>query len=645
MELSLYRDLAWLPRPNPNFRDACRSIQNGSEDLGRAIQSLASCALDDNQLMRLSKAILATQERGDSLAPLIPYRLGLVTNSTTEFIESALIATAARYGIALECVSAPYNQALQECLSPDSQINRAAPDAVLLALDWRGLPLRASSGTNADVDAALEFLQTIGDGIKTNSKATCIFQTLAAPPETVFGSLDRALPGTLRNSIDAINCRLAEEVRSAGDVLFDVAGCAETVGLANWHSPSQWNMAKLPFAQEFLPLYADHVCRLFAALRGKSRRCLVLDLDNTLWGGVIGDDGLERIKIAQGDAAGEAYLSFQSYALALRDRGVVLAVSSKNEDVTARLPFQKHPEMLLREEHFAVFQANWNDKATNIQAIANELSLGLESFVFVDDNPFERELVRRALPQVAVPEMPEDPALYARTLSAAGYFEATALLAEDLQRASYYAGNARRAALQQQVGDVDAYLESLEMEISFQPFDDVGRSRISQLINKSNQFNLTTKRYSEAEVAAMESDPHCFTMQVRLVDRFGDNGMICVVVCREISADAWEVDTWLMSCRVLGRRVENMVLREIQRHASERNIRRLIGVYIPTDRNKLVENHYEKLGFVLSARHNDGRSIWELDLASAAIQGAPMRVRSSGFGRMSVDASAHQVSA
>jgi len=285
--------------------------------------------------------------------------------------------------------------------------------------------------------------------------------------------------------------------------------------------------------------------------------------------------------------------------------------------------------MLLREEHFAVFQANWSDKATNIQAIADELALGLQSLVFVDDNPFERELVRRTLPEVAVPEMPEDPAYYTRTLSAAGYFEAAAFSTEDLRRASYYDGNARRASLQKQVGNLQTYLASLNMEIVFQPFDETGRARIAQLISKSNQFNLTTRRYSEADVLLIEKDPSCFSMQVRLLDTFGDNGMISVVICRTCGAETWEIDTWLMSCRVLGRCVETMVLRELVQHAARRNICKLIGVYRPTDRNKLVEQHYEKLGFDLLERRADGSTVWGFDVANARIEPAPMTVRSS----------------
>ncbi len=383
-------------------------------------------------------------------------------------------------------------------------------------------------------------------------------------------------------------------------------------------------MAKLSFDDSCLPIYTDHVARLIAALRGRSRKCLILDLDNTVWGGVIGDDGLEGIKVAQGDATGEAHLAVQQLALALRQRGVVLAVSSKNTDEIARQPFRAHPEMLLKEDHFAVFQANWNDKATNIKAIAEELSLGLDAMVFLDDNPVERGLVRRMLPQVAVPELPEDPAWFARTLAAAGYFESIGFSDEDRQRAQMYQSNARRVALQRQAGDLDAYLASLDMEIQFAPFDRIGRARISQLINKSNQFNLTTRRYSEAEVASAEADPDVFTLQVRLIDSFGDNGMISVVICRPGTAGDWVIDTWLMSCRVLGRKVEQMVLREILCRAREAGIDRVVGHFVPTEKNALVRDHYEKLGFA-KVDERDGATTWSMP-AATEIAEVPMRV-------------------
>jgi FkbH-like protein len=403
------------------------------------------------------------------------------------------------------------------------------------------------------------------------------------------------------------------------------------VGLADWHDPQLWNLGKLPFSDLLIPLYADHIARTIAAIRGKSRKVLILDLDNTVWGGVIGDDGLEGIQIAQGDARGEAHLAVQRLALNLRQRGIILAVCSKNTDEVAREPFEKHPEMLLKLNHIAVFQANWNDKASNIQAIAQELSLGLDAMVFLDDNPVERGLVRALLPQVAVPELPEDPAWYARTLTAAGYFEAVAFASEDLQRADFYQDNAKRLNLQAQAGGVDAYLASLEMTITFQPFDVTGRARIVQLINKSNQFNLTTRRYTEPEVAAAENDPAVFTLQVRLTDIFGDNGMISVVICRPGEAGVWEIDTWLMSCRVLGRKVENMVLREILSQARAAGVYKLLGTYRPTDRNKLVVDHYAKLGFTKIAEEESGQTRWEMLVEAAEQDSAPMKVVSQGF--------------
>jgi len=630
----LYAELQWLARAPERFSESLKAVGNSEIPLGLELRALAAPALDLNQLTKLAKAIVKARTEGKSLDPLAPFRLAVLSNSTIDLVTPALVASAARHGIALEVIQPSYDQVAQEALTPDSQVNRSKPDAVLFALDYRALPLKLSLGDGetsaATVQGALGYLQALGNGIKANSNAVCIFQSFAPPPESLFGSLDRVLPGTLRSLIDNINHELAAYVLGSGDVLLDVAGLAETVGLADWHNPQLWNLGKFAFSDELIPLYGDHVARIVAALRGKSGKVLVLDLDNTVWGGVIGDDGLEGIKVAQGDARGEAHLAVQRLALDLRQRGIVLAVSSKNTDEVAREPFEKHPEMLLKLEHIAVFQANWNDKATNLQAIAEELSLGLDSLVFLDDNPVERGLVRKLLPQVAVPELPEDPAWYARTLAAGGYFEAVSFASEDLKRAGYYQDNARRANLQKQAGGVDAYLASLEMTITFQPFDATGRARIVQLINKSNQYNLTTRRYTDPEVAEAENDPAVFTLQVRLADIFGDNGMISVVICRPAQAGVWEVDTWLMSCRVLGRKVENMVLREILRHAREAGIRKLAGIYRPTDRNKLVVDHYAKLGFTKISEEDSGLTRWELSVEGAQPEVAPMKVVSQG---------------
>ncbi len=612
-------ELAWLPEPPADFRKRLQSIAQSPERAGVELRKLATHRLTGTQLNRLARTIGDFQADGRSLAPLTPLRLGVLGNGTLDMIVPALVASAARHGVALECVATAYGQYAQAALSPDSPINIAACDAVLLALDYRALGLNLAIGSAAQAEeavaAALDMLGAFRNGIRASANAACILQTIAPPPEPLFGSADRTIPGTPRHLADAFNRRLAESVRSTPDLLLDVAGIAEQVGLADWHSPAQWNLAKLPFSDDCTPLYADHLARLLGALRGKSRRVLILDLDNTVWGGVIGDDGPDGIKLAEGDAEGEAFRAVQRYALALRERGVLLAVSSKNTDEVARAVFRDHPDMLLRERHITAFQANWSDKASNIKAVADELSLGLESMVFLDDNPVERGLIREMLPDVAVPELPSDPALYARTLAQAGYFEALTFSDEDRKRNAFYEGNARRVALQREVGDIDAYLASLDMEITFAPFDAAGRTRIAQLINKSNQFNLTTRRYTEAEIADAEADPDVFTLQIRLKDRFGDNGMICVVICRPEGRD-WLIDTWLMSCRVLGRRVEQMTLREIARAARERGVGRLIGVYKPTARNALVCDHYKSLGFQPVSAGADGAAVWSLDAAT-----------------------------
>lgn len=638
---SIYTELQWLPRAPQEFSARLKAATESQEPLGPQLKALAMCSLDLNQLTKLSKAIGKALSAGTSLEPLVPFRLAVLSNSTIDMIVPALVASSARHGVALEVIQPSYDQVAQEALTPDSKVNSSKPDAVLLALDYRALPLKYSLGdpeaSSATVEGVLGYLQALRNGIKANSNALCIFQTFVPPPELLFGSLDRALPGTFRSLIGEINRSLTAFVLSCGDVLLDVAGLAETVGLAEWHNTQLWNMAKFPFSDQLVPLYSDHVARTVAAIRGKSGKVLILDLDNTLWGGVIGDDGLEGIQVAQGDARGEAHLAVQRLALDLRRRGIVLAVSSKNDNDIARTPFLKHPEMLLKLDHIAVFQANWNDKATNIQAIAEELSLGLDSMVFLDDNPAERGLVRKLLPQVSVPELPDDPAWYARTLSAGGYFEAVAFAAEDLGRAGFYQDNAKRASLQKQVGGVDAYLASLDMTITFEPFDATGRARIVQLINKSNQYNLTTRRYTDPEVTEAENDPSVFTLQVRLADIFGDNGMISVVICRRDQISVWEIDTWLMSCRVLGRKVEYMVLREILVHARAGGIHKLHGTYHPTERNKLVEDHYAKLGFTKVGEEESGLTRWELLVDGANPEAAPMQIISRSFESVSED--------
>lgn len=591
---NIFETLSWLQAAPADFASKLASANTGSQ-----LRMLAQYALSDNQLRKMAKKYKQLVETGITLEPLVNMKIGMISNATTQLIASSIEGSALRYGIGLNVIEAEFNQLAQEAFSEKSLFTEHALNMILIAADYRGLPLRPCPGNivkaENNVQECLSFIKKIIESLRKKTDAQVLLQNIVPPVELLSGSFEGRLPGTIPWLIQRLNIELDKLV--ADDLLIvDVAALASTVGLSNWHDSTLWNLAKLPFAQSYTPLYADHVCRLLASKCGKSRRCLILDLDNTLWGGVIGDDGVDEILIGNGNPTGEAHLQLQQVILDLRDRGIVLAVSSKNEDSIARQPFKEHPDMLLREEHIAVFQANWLDKATNIRTIAKTLSLGLESIVFLDDNPVERMQVRHELPEVAVPELPDDPALYARTLIAAGYFEATAFSEEDKKRANFYNDNARRIEILSKSSDMESYLKALEMEISISDFDQIGRSRIVQLISKSNQFNLTTKRYTDSDIKKIESNGSYFTRQIRLKDSLGDNGMVSVVICKK-NRDNWEIDTWLMSCRVLGRQVEDAVLQDIVKNAKEAGVIKIIGSYSPTTKNIIVKDHYRKLGF------------------------------------------------
>lgn len=633
-------NLPWLLPTPADFRAQIKAIRSNSDHDALALVQLARHSLDLNQLGQLGKAL---KVRRDDLAAstLRPVRLAVAATHTLDFMLEATPATGLRHGILTEIFRADYGQIAQAVLDPASTLYDACPDLVWLAFDAVSLglarPRLDAEGGEQAVQAALEYVLSLRDAVHKHSGSGVILHTLPVPHVALFGSFDACEPGSVRAMVRRFNSRLAAEGPEAGDLLFDMAGLAEQVGLARWHDPGRWHEAKLPFALDAVPLAADHLCRLIAAARGLSRKCLVLDLDNTLWGGVIGDDGVEGIKLGQGSAAGEAFTAIQTYAKDLRARGVILAVCSKNEDANARLPFRHHEEMVLTEDDIAVFVANWTDKASNLRHIAHTLNIGTDALVFLDDNPAERERVRQELPEVAVPEVGDDPSEYVSLLAGAGYFEAISFGDEDRQRADMYQANAQRTSEMQKIGNMDDYLRSLEMVCTIRPFDALGRSRTAQLINKSNQFNLTTRRYTEADVAAIEDDPAKFTMQVRLVDRFGDNGMISVVIFDKLGEE-WRCDTWLMSCRVLGRRVEEAVLAYVAAAARREGAVRLVGDYLPTPKNGLVERHFEKLGFTLVETLEGGGTRWALELANYAVPDLPMQVESATAGGQQVAA-------
>jgi FkbH-like protein len=367
----------------------------------------------------------------------------------------------------------------------------------------------------------------------------------------------------------------------------------------------------MPYTDGALHVLADQVRRVVQARAGLSRKVLALDLDNTLWGGVIAEDGLPGIQLGAG-ARGEAHVAFQEHLRALRSRGVLLAVVSKNNDADAREPFERHPDMRLALSDIAVFVANWEDKATNIRTVAATLGIGLDSLVFVDDNPAEREIVRQVLPEVEVPVLPEDPSGYVRALSDTLLFESVALTAEDRGRAEQYRARAAAVELQQRAGSLEAFYDSLGMEAVVAPFDELNLARIVQLIGKTNQFNVTTRRHGASAVRAFMEDPRAVTMYLRLRDTFTDHGLVAVLVAEQ-DGERLDIDTWLMSCRVIGRTVEDEMLARLCEIAVERGCTRVRGTFVPTAKNHVVRDLFERLGFALVAEE-DGRTTWEYDI-------------------------------
>ena len=626
MSDELYVNLEWLPRVPDDFNEQLQTATQ-EKTSGSLLRKLAGYALHVNQIHRIAKVIAIAQKGNKDLRPLKPFSLGIVSNATTYVIVPALVATAARYGFSLTVHEAPYGQAVQVALGEVEAFKDVVMDAILIAIDYKGLPVQSNTppfGKDADaVNESLDYLNMIRTQLKQKYGAPCIMQTCVHEPESFFGNFDVQVNNTSRQFINIFNSALVNGVAGTEDFLLDVAAIAETVGLANWHDPVMYHMAKLPFAQKLVPFYAEQVCRIIAAMSGKARRALILDLDNTLWGGVIGDDGLNGIELGQGNAVGEAYLAVQNTVLKLRQRGIVLAVCSKNNDTTARIPFREHPDMLLNESHISVFRANWEDKVPNIQFIAETLNLGLESIVFLDDNPVERDRVRYELPEVAVPELPEDPAYYPRTLLAAGYFEAVYFSDEDRSRVENYQANVKRVALRETATDLNTYLKTLQMTAVLRPFDEDGIKRIVQLVSKTNQFNLTTHRYNESQVRDFMKNDQYLTLQVRLADTFGDNGMVSVVICKK-SAEEWFIDTWLMSCRVVGRRLEEVVFYEIVKVAKLDGAKKITGVYIPTERNEIVRDYYLKLGFEALNTGTSGATTWSISLDNIDIPDLPI---------------------
>jgi FkbH-like protein len=607
-------DLPWLTRMGPEWRKELAGIQvTDTLDWGLALRKLASNHIDVNQAITLAKLHDKLKQQGPS-PTLTEFKLAILSTASPDFLKPLLIASALRHGISLEVVTGSFGDLLHQALDANSVVNASKPDAVLVAADYRGLPMR-SGGDNssliANASQSRGLLDAVCAAIRRNCGAVCLVQNLPSSPIPLFGSLDTATQGTMRHEIAAINRHLTQTVGARGDLLLDLEWVVSAVGCDAWYDERLWNLGRMPCSQRAMPLYADFIARLIAAIRGKSRKCLVLDLDNTLWGGVIGDDGVDGIQLNIGDARGESFRAIQQTALDLSRRGVVLAVCSKNNEDLAREPFRKHPGMLLKESDIAVFMANWDDKASNLERIAKQLNLGIDSLVLLDDNPVERDQVRSALPTVAVPEVGTEPSRYPALLTMAGYFEAISFTREDALRAQEYRGNIQREQTFEASRNIDDFLKSLDLSIEMKPFSPSGRKRITQLINKTNQFNLTTKRYTEQQVEALESNLDNFTLQVSARDKFGDSGMISVLICQR-TPQTWAIDSWLMSCRVFNRRIEHAIMNQLVAMAKNAGATSIIGSYVATDRNAVVKDLYSELGFSSTTNSES----WVLDLSA-----------------------------
>ncbi len=547
-----------------------------------------------------------------------PVRLAVLGSATTAHLAAPIRVAGLRRNIHVTIHESEYGQYLQELADVNGALHRFRPDTVLLALDARHL----TQGLEPDADQAQA--QASLDAVSATLRncwrmarelgASVIQQAALAVLPGLAGNNEQRLPGSPAGMLVRLNAALREAADADGVQILAIDEAAARDGVSEWHDPVLWHRTRQEISPVAAPVYGDLVGRLIAAIQGRSAKCLVLDLDNTLWGGVIGDDGIDGIMLGQGSALGEAHLAVQRHARALAARGVILAVCSKNDEAVALAAFEAHPEMLLRRSDIASFVANWDDKATNLRRIAAELSIGLDSLVLLDDSAFERNLVRAAVPEVAVPEVPQDePALMPSVLAAAGYFETVSITEEDRRRGATYAAGAGRAV---PVGtaDLPAYLRSLEMTLTWRRFDRVALERIVQLVNKTNQFNLTTRRTTAAGILALIDDPMVLGLQLRLRDRHGDSGIIAVVIGRMQTAGAMRIESWLMSCRVLGRGVELATLAVLAAQAAALGATTLHGEYIPSGRNFMVSTHYRGLGFAVGTEAADGGHDAVLDL-------------------------------
>ncbi len=535
----------------------------------------------------------------DSLLP--QYKLAVIGDCATQHLAAAIRGYGIYIGLGLSVFDADYNQIDAQVMDPASELYSFGPDAVLIQMCTEKL-YEAFCAAPADrrasfAEDAYAHICLTWERINAHTHVTVFQCNFPLLDDGVFGQYGNKTQDSFLFQQRKLNFLLMQGCQEVKNVyILDLDALQASCGREKFSDPKLYYIAKMPISVDVLPAVAKKVVDMVQALRGAVKKCVVVDLDNTLWGGVIGDDGLNGIQIGE-LGTGHAFSDFQVWLKELKNRGVLLAVCSKNNVRTAKEPFEKHPEMILRLEDFSVFIANWEDKASNIRTIQQTLNIGMDSLVFLDDNPFERNLVRSMIREITVPELPEDPAMYLQYLRSLGLFETASYSADDSDRTRQYREQAERAVFASSFQSYDAYLEGLGMKAAAAPFDVFHYPRIAQLTQRSNQFNLRTVRYTEAEIEALSRDDSHICLYFTLKDKFGEHGLISVVILDKQADNSLFVSEWLMSCRVLKRGMEEFIVNKIMGTAAEHGFRKVIGEYIPTPKNAMVKDLYEKMGF------------------------------------------------
>jgi FkbH-like protein len=553
--------------------------------------------------------------------PVRSCRLAVLRSFTVEPVTQLLRASAAVAGIDLILQVGEFNSYAQDTLDPESSLYRFAPDVVILAVQSRDIApdlwadfadLTAEQVVSAVARVSGEIRNCI-EACRSLSGCHLVVHTFEVPFRATNGIMDWQRHDGQTAAFREINQRIAKlPAEYPGVYLLDYDGLIAETGRTGWHSELNWASSRLPLSAEALPRLAAEWLRFLHPLTGRSCKALAVDLDNTLWGGVIGEDGINGIRL-DGEYPGVAFVNLQRAILDLHQRGILLAICSKNSAADALRVLEEHPAMLLRPGHFAAMRINWSDKADNLRAIADELNIGIEAIAFLDDNPVERAWVRSQEPDVTVIDLPDEPIEYARTLREAAVFERLTVSAEDRERNRYYSEQRQRENLKREGASLEDFYRSLSTAVEIAPVTAATMARVAQLTQKTNQFNLTTKRYSPQEIAAMAADPgwSVYTLAVR--DRFGDNGVAGVAIVRERST-THEIDTFLLSCRVIGRTVETAMLAYLARKARDSGAVTLTGEFRPTKKNAPAQELYRAHRFRCVTASETG-SRWELDLA------------------------------